>query len=309
MGSRLKIPNFIVAFEGTDKTGKDTLINNFHKATNYIYPCINRFSGTSFAYSKYHKRNLDCNIYPKIDFSVANSVILIYLYVSDKKIITQRFKKHNETDIDLKRLKELQKYYKEYLNLTPLRTLKLDTSKLTIKQCIKEIISFIKQIEKESVINKVKSLEHHIKINGNVVDNTKEIQNVFINIKKVNESELICHLKEHNLLNYSELTEYSKIYTDLRNTIRLKTKYFKNQTLNSRQFVHHSDSCISFYQILKRNNTLFANVTIRSSNVSKMLLLDILGIYKIAKLLNEEYFKCKKIEINLNIMSAHIFKK
>jgi thymidylate kinase len=52
-------------YEGIDKTGKTTLIKEFHKATNFQYSCIDRFSGTSYAYGKFRNRRLNYDNYFK----------------------------------------------------------------------------------------------------------------------------------------------------------------------------------------------------------------------------------------------------
>ena len=48
----------ILIFEGADKVGKTTLIKAFHKLTNYKYPIIDRFTGTTWVYDKLFNRNV-----------------------------------------------------------------------------------------------------------------------------------------------------------------------------------------------------------------------------------------------------------
>ena len=52
-----------IAWDSPDKNAKDTLIKEFHKSTNFQYPCINRWTGTSYSYGKFWKRDLNFEEY------------------------------------------------------------------------------------------------------------------------------------------------------------------------------------------------------------------------------------------------------
>jgi thymidylate kinase len=290
----------IVIFEGADKTGKDSLIKEFHKLTNYKYSCINRFSGTSYAYGKFWKRNLDYKKYLLQDIEYFDKAVLVYLY-APKEILEKRFKEHNEKDIDLKKLEILENYYNEYLTSTPLYTILVNTNK-SISSCAKQIRSGLREYEKETIKHKINRLVNTINIAGDKVYNTSEVKNINVIVNNLNKK----HLKRFHF-DYTEKYEYNQIYHVLRNNIRLKLDYLKSQDVFSRQFTYTSESCISFVQLLLRNNCLNVYATIRSSNVSKMLEQDIMGIYKISKALDEEYFKTDNIKLNINIVSAHLY--
>jgi len=298
----------ILAFDSPDKCGKDTLIAAFHKATGYKYPAINRFTGTSISYADFWNRDLDEQPYLEIEAGLFDKVLLIYLD-APQDVLAKRFKEHNEKDIKIEDMNKLKNCYGRYLDKTLLPYIEIDTSQ-PIEDCIKEIVDFIEKQEDEDIISKQNRLIKGIKNFGNRVENTKELTNIELKFKP-EEIDLIAarmtEAKAWELIN-EEAPEYAEIFCTLNNSIRLKLNYFKSQNLNSRQFVYHSDSCLSKYQLIKRGDTLNVFVNMRSCNIAKMLIADYYGICSIAKSLNESYFKCKDINVTLNITSAHLYK-
>jgi hypothetical protein len=296
-----------IAWDSSDKSGKDTLIKEFHKSTNFQYPCINRWTGTSYSYGKFWNRDLNFEEYLKYDFQMFDKIILVYLYAPNE-IIEKRFIEHNEKDIDIKDLQKLKDIYeKDYLEKTPLYTIKVDTSQ-SIKDCIELIKIEIMNFENESPVRKWKRLCKSIKAFGDKISNTKELRNIEMNFNygQIEDDRLYEYLQENNLWDPHELYEFDEIKHTLINQIRLKLWYFKNQDLDSRQFTYNSNSCISFIQVLKRNKEVEFYFTIRSSNVEKMLLQDIWGMNNIANEVNQRFFNLP-YRISLRIISAHIY--
>lgn len=294
--------------DGSDKVGKDTLIAAFHKATGYKYSAINRWGATSFAYGKFWNRDLDFKGYLAQDLNNINDALLVYLY-APLEVLEQRFKKHDEKDMDLKELDRLRTHYEEFLNNTPLKVVRIDTSK-PIDFCIKQITDAIYEFENECVLYKVLRLINYVNKNGQDILSaipaqlTKEVRNVTLKYKDSNLDDL---QKSINMTSYlQEFQEYETIYHVLANEIRLKSEYFKNQDMSSRQFIYSGTSCISNFHVMCRNDTLEVNVYIRSSNLYAMLLNDIYGIDYIARKINDRFFTATRIKYNVHIGSAHI---
>lgn len=292
-------------FDSIDKCGKDSLIQEFHKATNFKFSAINRWSGTSFSYGKLYNRKLEYRDYILQDINLMNDGLLVYLYAS-KDVLKKRFKEHNEKDINLnKDYDKLKRYYERYLSMTPLKAVKIDTGKNDIKKSVQLIINAGKEFRIEDVKNKVYRLINTISKIGNKVGNTLELTDVTLKFNQAN----IYYLPKLNVYMAEEKAEFDNIYYSLKNSIRLKLFYFKNQKVDSRQFVYHNDSCISLFHVMKRGNNLEVFVTIRSSNVVKSLLFDIYGLYEIANKLNKDFFLCRNLNFTIKINSAHIYLK
>jgi hypothetical protein len=203
--------------------------------------------------------------------------------------------------LDIKDYDKLKASYEIYLKGTPLYTVRINTDK-SISETVKEIIQSIENFENESIKDKKLRLIKGLEYFGEIVNKTKELRDINFSYNKNN-------LKDISIseINEEEMPEYDTIYYSLKNTIRLKLNYFKNQTIDSRQFIYNSDSCISLFQVMKRNNILECFVKFRSCNIKENLLSDCIGIYKIASRLNNVFFDCEDIKINVNIGSAHIF--
>ena len=297
----------ILAFDSPDKCGKDTLIAAFHKATGYKYPAINRFTGTSISYADFWARDLKEQPYLEIEAGLFDKVLLIYLDAPND-VLAKRFKEHNEKDIKIEDMNKLKNCYGRYLDKTLLPYIEIDTSN-PIEENIKDIIEFIERHKEEDILSKQARLIKGIRNFGHRVEYTKELNNIELKFK-------LIQLKLDNIINDEKLVgkinkeapEYTEIFATLNNTIRLKLDYFKTQEKTSRQFVYHSDSCISKFQLLQREDSLEVFINMRSCDIAKMLVIDYYGICSIAKSLNEMYFKCKDVNVTLNITSAHLYK-
>ena len=259
------------------------MINAFHSATNYKYPVIDRFTGTSYAYGKFWNRDLNYEEYLLEDLNIWNEALLVYLE-APLEVLKTRFAMHGEKHIDLEDLPRLRKHYKEYLDKTPLYTVRIDTEK-SKDACIRDIKKAITEFETEPIREKVARLIDFIRLSGQTVKTNvpksryEEVRNVVL---RYNDFNVTCQTREQILNTIEdELPEYNEIYYTLTNTIRTKINYLKDQDIYSRQFVYHGDRCISFFHVLFRDKVLETNVHIRSSNAN-MLTMDCYGAYYIA---------------------------
>jgi len=291
----------IICFSGGDKSGKSTLrselILALHKKTNFIYPIINdRFTETSWVYGKFHERQLNFDEYLKQDLRLIDDCMLVYLYC-DQDILEDRFKKTNETDVDLKDYNKLLQLYETYIDATPLFVVSINTTQ-PIADCVKEIKLQISQFEKWPMEDKVQKIVNVVQAVGKPQLNAIELTNIKFSFEYLSN-------RNYSKIIEEELLEYTEILVKLQNSIRLKLEYFKNQTLDSRQFVAVSESCISMFHIMKRDNTLEVNMHLRSCNL-RYLKRDCYGAHYIASKLNKDVFHCDKIKFVINIDSAHV---
>jgi hypothetical protein len=146
---------------------------------------------------------------------------------------------------------------------------------------------------------------------GHNVENTRELLNVRFDYLEVTDKaieELKQIIMEKDIDTEEERYEYEEIYHSLRNVIRKKLYYFKNQTVHSRQFIYHSDSCISLVQVSYRDEFLLMTIYMRSCEMTKMLYSDMLAFMQMIKLINDEFFKTKKLILTIFINSLHVYK-
>ena len=295
-------------FEGTDKTGKSTLISEVHKATQFKYPIIDRFSGSSVAYGKFRKRDLKYEQYFELEKYLFSKCILFYLTTS-KENIEKRMIEKDEKDIKVEEIEEVKKCYEEYLKKTFFKYYIIDTSK-SIDECVKEIVEIIKKEEEKNSFQQILDLIEIIKRNGSEINNTLEILDVNLEYKSFVVRDW-CDYLEKLELNYADITIreklfYDRILSSLKHIINSQLKEH-SQSESSRRFIYTSQECIDSIHLLKRDNTLRVFVNIRSSDILKILPIDMYYLNRIVDGLNYEFFKCSKTQLQFHINSLHLY--
>lgn len=295
-----------IVFSGCDKVGKSTIIRELHKATQYKYPILDRYTESSIVYGKHRKRNLNYDEYFDLEKCLMSNVLLVYLSAHDDDI-KKRIVDTNEKDITFKEIKTIKKHYENYLKETFFNYIIINTSKFSIKQCVNKIKNKIKEIEKQDGLDQIEYLIKVIEKNGLFVNNTLELQNINYKFKDISRERMSKYLRKNKLRNEKfEKLYYDRIYHSIKHIINSQmTEY--GQNLYSRRFIFDSSECISNVHFMYRENVLNCYVNIRSSNVKKILPLDVFYMYRIAEMINNDFFKAIKIELNFKVASAHIY--
>jgi thymidylate kinase len=140
----------ILLFDGCDKTGKSTLFNAVLKETNY-HICIDRFTASQYVYGRLHSKSTTPQISKlrEIENNLLKSGIpcgFVYV-VADVEDIKDRFEFHDEMHIKIQQVPRVLDSYETYMSGTPLPILKLNTSEITIKGCVREILQFANSLE------------------------------------------------------------------------------------------------------------------------------------------------------------------
>lgn len=140
----------IVIFEGVDKSGKTTLLNEFNKLTEFRYIAIDRFTISSVVYSDIFCRGKN-DYYKNVEkiFS-ENYNVLVVLVKCDESVITKRLQEHNEHLP--KKLSNIlyvsKKFEDEFSKSYFCNKLVIDTTHESINECVYRIIKKIKEMEK-----------------------------------------------------------------------------------------------------------------------------------------------------------------
>jgi hypothetical protein len=148
--SKFEINNIIV--EGVDKSGKDSIIEEFHKLTDYSYPIINRLWATIFSHGIYNDRKLNFKNLNKLDSIFAlNGSVLVYV-TADTEILKERFLRTFEKDIKIEEIDKLKILFEEYLTKTKMPIILLNTSFKSPKETAKELLDKLNLIGKNGLI-------------------------------------------------------------------------------------------------------------------------------------------------------------
>ena len=126
----------MIIFEGIDGSGKDTLIAAFHKATNWRHFIINRGPATYIVYGQLHIRPLDyCDYYLFDKQLAAVGCVMVYLEASKPEIIRRNIKKA-DGDIEFDDIDEIIKRYENFIKITYMRVIRINTEIHTVDECV-----------------------------------------------------------------------------------------------------------------------------------------------------------------------------
>ena len=142
--------NIVIIFEGVDKSGKTTLKNEFHKATNYAFVSIDRLTVSGKAYSYVFNRG-DHDYLSSVEKAFVKAMpTLCVLCVADPSVIKRRMIDTNEQIPDkLQDIARTQLLFKSFFDDSSYEhKLVLDTGELSVEQCIDSIKNKIDEISK-----------------------------------------------------------------------------------------------------------------------------------------------------------------
>ena len=291
---------FNINIEGPDCSGKTTLYNKLHKATNYQYNIQDRSCMSMFVYAKMYKRNNTSLWFDKILDDLKRLDTLYIIMLPSENVLLERLKARGDELQDEVSVLEVRNHFRNlakmgfgsFPNVLVLEEEDLETN-------VNESLRFINTLNEMPGQELIKSLVFNSGRNELIDVQCKE---------QVNKNQL-----DLTVLNFPQEKEYyEKIEFEFFNKIFKEfaglNEYNQAQKHDSRRFVYSDDSCISMIHVLWRQNKLNMSVTLRSSNVSKTLWAD----YEFLKILSvktaEEMSLPEDCDVNLtvNIRSAHI---
>lgn len=290
---------FNINIEGPDCSGKTTLYNALHKATNFKYNIQDRSCISMFVYAKMYKRDTDIWFNKILDDLKRLDTLNIILLPSEETIL----KRLSERGDDFQDRKSILLVRKHFRNVTKIgfgmfpNVLVLEEDNL--EENVNKSLSFIDSLNDMPGQELIKSLVYNSGRNELIDVQCKE---------QVNKNNL-----DLTVLDFPQEKEYyKKIEFEFFNKIFREftglNEYSQAQKHDSRRFIYTDDSCISMIHVLWRQNKLNVSATLRSSNVSKTLWAD----YEFLKILSarvaNEMSLPQDCDINLtvNIRSAHI---
>lgn len=170
------------------------------------------------------------------------------------------------------------------------------------------------------IVKEITKLKEQIDRDGWDINDTRELAGVLIPPIPVHEMDLIS--EEDAIRNYYaqlginlqvirslEHNLYEFIYRGLRQSVEQLLYFDKTQNHTSRRFVFSTTDCISFIQMLYRNETARLFAHLRSTDVVKLLPWDLLFLCKLTKriLVESEFPLTKQTIVTVSIASAHYY--
>ena len=291
---------FNINIEGPDCSGKTTLYNRLHKATNFKYNIQDRSCMSMFVYAKMYEREDASLWFDKILDDLKRLDTLYILLLPSEETILNRLKVRGDEFQDKESILKVRSYFKNiakmgfgsYPNVLVLEADDLKTN-------INKTLQFIDSLNEMPGQELIKSLVFSSGRNELIDVQCKE---------RVDKNNL-----DLTVLNFPQEKEYYKkiefeFFNKISNELSSLNEYDQIQKNDSRRFIYTDDSCISMIHVLWRQNKLNVSATLRSSNVLKTLWAD----YEFLKILSVKVVKemslpedCDII-LSINIRSAHI---
>ena len=131
----------IIILEGLDGSGKTTLKRHIDEATNYEYIFIDRLTGSTLTYDMATGRKDRKDILLDIENRLSKDFLLVYCYAPIDVLMDRiEYKKDRLTR---KMAVEQLKLFDKYLEMTPIKNIKVNTGE-DIEKCVSKIKLFIK---------------------------------------------------------------------------------------------------------------------------------------------------------------------
>lgn len=130
----------LIILEGPDKAGKSTVYQAFRKATFYQPLVIDRFIGSNIVYDQLHDRLDKHTAHYNMEVRLKDifNPLVVYLWAPDH-VLMRRSDMAGDLDEEREDIEGIHEYYEEYLRLTPLEILTIDTSIIPVDEVVKTI--------------------------------------------------------------------------------------------------------------------------------------------------------------------------
>ena len=291
---------FNINIEGPDCSGKTTLYNKLHQATNYQYNIQDRSCMSMFVYAKMYERDNASIWFDKILDDLKRLDTLYIIMLPSESVLLERLKIRGDELQDEVSVLEVRNYFRNlakmgfgsFPNVLVLEEEDLESN-------INKSLSFIETLNSMPGQELLKSLVYNSGRNELVDIQCKEI------VDRANLDYTVLDFPEEK--EYYEKIEFEFFNKIFREFTGLNERN-QAQKHDSRRFIYTDDSCISMIHVLWRQNKLNVAATLRSSNVSKTLWAD----YEFLKILSVKTAKEMSlpedcvINLAVNIRSAHI---
>jgi len=294
-----------ITLEGPDLSGKTTLYQKLHEKSGYFWNIQDRSSLSMIVYARLYGRSDYFHVESlKRELSNLNNVMILLL--PDWQVIAERFQKRGDEIQNLVSLKKVYDLFSEaadefenYPNVILIKT-EVDDS----------MVSYIVH----SLRSRFEDKSYHeyadfFKIAAASSDN---LEKVGLNLVHYDDG-MFDDVSEEMLHYEKEKVYYQKIRKKLLKKIDDElagaNEYGREETHESRRFIYTDDSCLSLCHFMLRNEFLYGEFYLRSSETKETLQYDMNFIKSLTRDVFSrlsEFSDIKMCKISLKIGSGHI---
>lgn len=300
-----KTPINQITLEGPDLSGKSTLYQKLHDASGYCWNIQDRSSLSMVVYARLYGRNDYYHVESlRRELSNLNNIMIFLLPEWD--VIAERFQKRGD---EIQNIVSLKKVYDLFA------------------EAAEELENYPNVILARSEVddNMIQYIAHNLQSHFERMPYHKYAENFKIaascseNLEKIGLN--LVHYDDGMFDDVSEEMlryEKEKVYYDkIRNKVLRKiddelagiNEYGRIETHKSRRFIYTDDSCLSLCHFVLRNEFLYGEFYLRSSETKETLQYDMNFIKSLTRDVFSrlsEFSEIKMCKINLKIGSGHI---
>lgn len=300
-----KTPINQITLEGPDLSGKSTLYQKLHDASGYCWNIQDRSSLSMVVYARLYGRNDYYHVESlRRELSNLNNIMIFLLPEWD--VIAERFQKRGD---EIQNIVSLKKVYDLFA------------------EAAEELENYPNVILARSEVddNMIQYIAHNLQSHFERMPYHKYAENFKIaascseNLEKIGLN--LVHYDDGMFDDVSEEMlryEKEKVYYDkIRNKVLRKiddelagiNEYGRIETHESRRFIYTDDSCLSLCHFVLRNEFLYGEFYLRSSETKETLQYDMNFIKSLTRDVFSrlsEFSEIKMCKINLKIGSGHI---
>lgn len=311
----MELESLKICIDGCDCSGKTTLWNAIHKATDYRWKLEDRSFVTMVVYARLHGRK-KLKDYERQLLDDVNNLNNKYVLINPKwDLIESRYNVRGDDLHSFEALKKIHAIYHDVIesisghpNVLVLSgeedakdaALKVDSWIRSQDECnIETLTKFIQAAAAASPRGEASPLKFSFIEPGSFPEDDPRILD-FSYVKHA-----FPAMKEDTVV------EFNKMVSDFMNTVdkelRGENIYGLPQTLSSRRFIFTQDACVSFIHAVVRDGTLRFYVHCRSSHVYNVFPSDIRLMYHMCKLVHSKLGLSEDVKAHFDFVlnSAH----
>jgi len=294
-----------ITLEGPDLSGKTTLYQKLHEKSGYFWNIQDRSSLSMIVYARLYGRSDYFHVESlKRELSNLNNVMILLL--PDWSVIAERFQKRGDEIQNLVSLKKVYDLFSEaadeFENYPNVILIKTEVDDNMVSYIIHNLRSRFEDKPYHEYAD-------FFKIAAASSDN---LEKVGLNLVHYDDG-MFNDVSEEMLRYEKEKVYYDKIRRKLLNKIDNElagaNEYGREETHESRRFIYTDDSCLSLCHFMLRNEFLYGEFYLRSSETKETLQYDMNFIKSLTRDVFSrlsEFSDIKMCKISLKIGSGHI---
>lgn len=306
----IRFPTNQLILEGPDCAGKSSLYLTTHKASGFTWNIQDRSWLSMLIYGITYGRDvrrLSRGLWEELT-CLNNRVFLV---MPPWETVAQRFQKRGD---DFQTLETLQKLYDKFDNyrdeLQHLPNFNvIDNTEFTAEE-MGEVVAYMVKQQEESGLDEIAATVLRF---TSSMPSTRSARDCEATLSFTFYDDCDFDEDDPSIMQDTDEGEY---YTGIKDRVLRKiedelagnNEYNRAQTDRSRRFVYTDDSCISFIQIMFRDNVMDVHTVCRSSNVAKTFHKDLKFIYHLASAVYHNFgeFPVDEVRFRFNLNSAHL---